>query len=192
METHEDKSGQAFRKFIRRNTKMALAITIVLTVAAIVAVYVFFKVVADAQVLGIVPTTLGLWSVGTFFAFCITLIIWELIFVAIWLIPVVIVIFILWYRKLPEEERKEYGMSPKRGTDPRRTEGSGFFSFLVTVVWLIIVWITGRWTLTFNAWTFNDFVYTWFIAFLWILVPCLIGGAIFLIWWLRKEPIEES
>jgi len=66
METHEDKSGQAFRKFLRRNTRMALAITIVLAVAAIVAVYVFFKVVADAQVLGIVPTTLGLWSVGTF------------------------------------------------------------------------------------------------------------------------------
>lgn len=192
METHEDKSGQAFRKFLRRNTRMALAMIVVIAVAAIVAVYVFFKVVADAQVLGIVPSTLGLWSVGTFFAFMITLVIWELIFVISWLIPVVIVIFILWYRKLPEEERKEYGMSPKRGTDPRRTEGSSFFSFLVTVVWLIIVWITGRWTLAFNAWTFNDFVHTWFIAFLWILVPALIAGAIFLIWWLRKEPIEES
>ncbi|MFX1300949.1 MAG: hypothetical protein ACFFDE_08390, partial [Promethearchaeota archaeon] len=125
METHEDKSGQAFRKFLRRNTRMALAMIIVLAVAAIVSVYVFFKVVADAQALAIVPTTLGLWSVGTVFVFCITLVIWELIFVASWLIPVVIVIFILWYRKLPEDERKEYGMSPKRGTDPRRTEGSG-------------------------------------------------------------------
>ena len=89
-------------------------------------------------------------------------------------------------------ENREPKTQIDQGTDPRRTEGSGFFSFLVTVVWLIIVWITGRWTLPFNAWTFNDFVFTWFIAFLWILVPALIAGAIFLIWWLRKEPKEES
>lgn len=192
METNEEKSEQAFRKFLRRHKKMALALIAVIAVAAIVAVFVFFKVVADAQVLGIVPTTLGLWSVGTFFAFILQVIFWELVFVASWLIPVVLVILILWYRKLPEEERKEYDLSPKRGADPRRTEGGGFFSFLVGVVWLIIVWVTGRWTLAFQAWTFNDLIYTWFVAGLWILVPCLIGGMIFLIWWLQKDTKEES
>ena len=124
--------------------------------------------------------------------FSITLIIWELIFVAIWLIPVVIVIFILWYRKLPEEERKEYGMSPKRGTDPRRTEGSGFFSFLATVIWLLIVWFQGRWTLAFQAWTFNDWIYTWLTAFLWICLLIGIPVILFLIWWVYISTKEES
>ncbi len=183
---------KAMKKFLRGHAKMALAIIGVIVVAAIVAVLVFLKVAADAQTLGLVPTTLGQWSVGICFGFLITVLIWELIFLASWLIPILAVIFGYWYRKLPEEERKEYGLSPKHGADPRRTEGGGFFSFLVAIVWLIIVWTTGRWNLAFQAWTINDWIYSWLAACLWIIIPLVIAGAIFLIWWIRKDTKCES
>ncbi len=192
METNEELSEAAVKKFLRRHWKMALLIIGVLAAATVVAVYVFLKVIADAQVLGLVPVSLGQWSVASIFVIIIQVIIWELIFVASWLIPIVVVTFILWYRKLPEEERKEYDMSPKRGTDPRRTEGGGFFSFLGGVIWLIIVWTTGRWTLAFQAWTISDLIYTWLVACLLVLLIFAIGGGIYFIWWWRKDTKEES
>ena len=188
----EDEREDAMRKFLRRHWKMALLMIGWIAAASIVAVFVFHRVVADAQTIGLVPTTLGQWSVGIFFIFILTLILWELVFVVSWLIPTGAVIVFVWYRKLPEEERKEYGMSPKRGADPRRTEGGGFFSFLVGVVWLIIVWTTGRWTLAFQAWPLNDWIFSWIAACLWVLLPLGVAGAIFFIWWVRKDTKEES
>ncbi|MFX1562967.1 MAG: hypothetical protein ACFFDP_06635 [Promethearchaeota archaeon] len=193
METEVELSEEeAMKKFLRKHTKMALAIIGVIVVAAIVAVFTFLKVAADAQILGLVPTTLGLWSVGICYGFVITVLIWELIFVVSWLIPILVVTFGYWYRKLPKEERKEYGLSPKRGADPRRTEGGGVFSFFVAVVWLIIVWITNRWDLAFQSWTFNDWIYSWLTACLWILIPLVIAGTIYFIWWIRKDTKTES
>jgi len=193
MTTNEELSEEkALKKFLRKHTKMALAMIGVIVVAIILAVFVFLKVVADAQILGLVPTTLGQWSVGICFGFLITVLIWELAFVVSWLIPILAVIFGYWYRKLPEEERKEYGLSPKRGADPRRTEGGGVFSFLVAIVWLIIVWITSRWNLAFQSWTFNDWIYSWLAACLWVLLPLVIAGTIYLIWWIQKDTKCES
>ncbi len=186
MNTSEELSDEIWKKFLRRHWKMALLMIAVLVGAAIVAVFAFLKVVADAQVLAIVPVMLGQWTVGYIFTFIITVIIWELIFVGSWVIPILVVILFVWYRKLPDEERKEYGVSPKRGADPRRTEGGGFFSFLVGVIWLIIVWTTGRWNLAFQAWTFNDWIYSWLTACLWTLLPLVIAGTLYLIWSLRR------
>ena len=141
-ETNEGIREAVLRKFLRRHWKMTLAMAVGIVVATIVAIFVFLKVVADAQVLGFVPATLGLWSVGSCFHFFLQVIFWELVFVGSWVIPIVVLIYALWFRKLPEEERKEYGWSPKRGADPRRTEGGGFFSFLASLIWLAIVWST--------------------------------------------------
>lgn len=192
METNEEHSEEAVKKFLRRHWKMAGILIGVIAVAVIVSVYVFFRVAADLQTQGLVPLTLGQWTVGYFIGFMFHVILWEVVFVVSWVIPIVVVIFALWYRKLPDEERKEYGLSPKRGTDPRRIEGGGFFSFWIGVVWLIVVWFTGRWNLAFQNWTFNELIYSWFAACLWALLPLVIAGTIYLIWWLRKEMKKES
>jgi hypothetical protein len=186
MESNEEQSKESMKKLLQRHWKMVSLVIGVIIGAVIVAVFTFLKVVADAQVLGLVPVALGQWTVGYFFTFILQVIFWELVFVASWTIPLVVVMFILWYKKLPDEERKKIDLSPKRGTDPRRTEGGGFFSFLVGVVWLIIVWITGRWNLAFQAWTFNDWIYTWFAACLWILLPLCIAGLIYIVWSMRE------
>jgi hypothetical protein len=115
-------------------------------------------------------------------------IIWELVFVASWAIPIAIVTVFLWYKRLPEDERKEYE-GPRRGTE---TGGSGGFSFFVGVIWLIIVWFTGRWNLTFQAWPFIDLVYTWFAAFLWALVPLGILGLMYIGYVMVKDTKKEA
>ncbi|MFW9831106.1 MAG: hypothetical protein ACFFD8_04975 [Candidatus Thorarchaeota archaeon] len=189
METTEEQRDERMKKFLQRHWKISLAGVLGIAVVAVVAIFVFLKVVADAQVLGFIPTTLGLWSVASFFTFIITVILWELILVGSWAIPITIITLILWYRKLPEEERKEYEGGSRRG---RSAGEGGGVSFFVTVVWLIIVWITGRWTLAFQSWTFNDWIYTWLAACLWIVVPLCIAGLIYLLWTTRNVMEKES
>ncbi len=187
METDEQSEAR-MKKFLQRHWKMTIVMAVYLVVAIIVAFLVFLKVAVDAQILGFVPVTLGLWTVGIVFIFCITVIIWELAFVASWAIPIAVITIFLWYRKLPEEERKEYE-GPRRGAE---TGGSGGFSGFVSLIWLVIVWFTGRWNLTFQTWPLNDWIFTWIAAFLWALLPVCIGGLVYLGWVMLKDKKEES
>jgi len=154
-----------------------------IALAVIAAISVFLWVVADAQATGLVPVMLGQWTVGYFFIFILNVILWELVFVGSWVIPIAVVIFFQWYKKLPDKEREEY----EGGSRRRRSaeEGSGMSCF-VGLIWLIIVWIDGRWNLAFQAWTFNDWVYSWLAACLWALLIVGIPGTIFIIWSLRR------
>src|SRR5688572_13614171 len=106
--------------------------------AAVAALLVFLWVVADAQAMGLVPSGLGAWTVGHVLTFILDVILWELILVASWVIPIVVATYFLWYKKLPDEERREYEGGPRR----RRSAGeNGGISFFVGLVWLVIVWI---------------------------------------------------
>ena len=133
------------------------------------------------------PVVLGEWTVGYFFKFILNVILWELVFVASWGIPVVLIIYFQWYKKLPDEERKEY-----EGKHRRKSAGEGGgMSFFVGVRWLIIVWIDGRWNLAFQEWTFDDWVYSWLEACLWVLLVVGILGTIYIIWCL-KMPEKDT
>ncbi|MFX1475901.1 MAG: hypothetical protein ACFFCO_10560 [Promethearchaeota archaeon] len=176
MTDKDEREFKSAAKFVRKHWKMTLAMALGVVLAVIVGAYVFFWYAALAQATTLVPTTIGAWSVAHFFAFCINLLIWELIFVATWLIPFFIIVFVLWWRKLTPEEQKEYQGGRRRRT---ASEGGGC-SFIIAVFWLIIVWIQGKWTLPLNSWTFNDWIITWLTAFLWGLVPIAIIALIFL------------
>lgn len=189
METSEELSDEVWKKFLRRHWKMTIVLAVGIAGAAIVALFVFLRVVADAQTTGLVPTALGQWTVGYLVIFILNVILWELVFVASWVIPIVVVIYFQWYKKLPDEERQEYEGGSRRG---RSAGEGGGFSFFVGLIWLIIVWTTGKWNLAFQAWTFNDFIYSWLAACLWVLLIVGILGTIFIIWWIRKEMKKES
>lgn len=176
--------GERWTKFVRRHWKMTALIVGVVAVAAIAAVLVFLWVVGDTQATGRVPSDLGLWTVGYVFTFIIHLILWELILVVSWIIPMAAVLYLLWYRHLPEEERKEYKGGPRR---PRTAGEGGGVSFFITLVWLAIVWLDGRWDVAFQDWTFDNWIYSWLAA---CLVVALIGGIpvlIYVIWALKKS-----
>jgi len=184
MESSKEPSNEAWKKFLRRHGKATLSFIGAIAVAAIVAIYVFLRVVADAQTTGLVPVMFGEWTVGYLFTFVLTLILWELVFLVSWAGPAAAVVYLQWYKKLPEEERNEYEGGSHRGRSARRDNG---FSFFVGLVWLIIVWTTGRWNLAFQAWTFNDLVFSLLTAFLRVLLIVGILGTMYVIGFLRKD-----
>ncbi len=193
--SNEELSDEVWKNFLRRHWKMTIIIAGGIAGAAIVALFVFLWVLADVQATGLVPATLGQWTVGYFFTFILNVILWELVFVGSWVIPVAVVIFFQWYKKLPDEEREEYEGEPKKKW-PRRGisagGGGGLISILVGLTWLIIVWNDGRWNLEFQLWTLNDWVYSWIAAGLWDLLILGVPVALVLIFWIRNQMKKES
>ncbi len=183
METSEEPGGKAWKKFVRRNWKMTLSVIGGIAAAAVAALFVFLWVVANTQATGLVPSGLGGWTIGYVLTFILNVILWELILVASWVIPVALAVVFLWYMKLPAEERRELEGGRRRG---RAAGGSGGISFFVGLVWLVIVWTDGRWNLAFKDWTFNDLVYSWIAACLVVLLIAGVPALMYLVWSLRR------
>ncbi|UCD92315.1 MAG: hypothetical protein JSV43_08900 [Methanobacteriota archaeon] len=185
MGNDKGKLSDVWKNLFRKHWKMIMAVIAVIAYAGIAAILVFLWVVDNGQASGLLPGLLGEWTVGIVITFILHLILWEVLFVVV---PVAVAAFLLywtWYRKLPPGEKL-----PTRVVTPARS--SGGFSFLICIVWLIIVWLDGRWDLQFQAWTLDQWVYSWLAAFLW---PALIFGiplVIVIVWWVRRETREAA
>ena len=184
MGTSEEPGGKAWEKFVRRHWKMTLSLVGGIAVAAVATLLVFLWVVADAQATGLVPSGLGAWTVGYVLAFILKVILWELILVASWVIPIALAAYFLWYKRLADDERREYEGVPRRG---RSAGTDGGISFFIALVWFVIVWIDGRWNLAFQNWTINDWVYSWIVAGLVVLLIVGIPAIIYLVWALGRK-----
>jgi MFS family permease len=182
MKNAENPNEEPWIKFLRRHWEIVILIAGMIIGAGIVGIFVFLGFVADAQAIGLVPSLLGEWTVGYFIMFILSLILWELIFVGTWTIPIALILYYHWYKKLPKKEQEEYEGKPKR----RKSKDEGGFSFFVGLVWLIIVLLYGKWNLAFQEWTFNDWVYTWLIAFLIVLLIVAILGSMYVGYSLNK------
>lgn len=184
MEIGGERSRFMWKKFVRRHKGMTAAMVGGVAAAAVAIVLVFLWVVGDTQATGLVPDMLGKWTVGYFFTFLLQLILWELILVASWVIPLAILIYVLWYRKLPAEERREYEGGPKRSRSAGENSGISFF---IGLVWLAIVWLDGKWNIAFEDWTLNDWIYSWLVAALVVLVIIGIPVLIYVVWSFSRE-----
>jgi hypothetical protein len=184
METGERPGGKGWKEFVRRHSRATLLIVGGIAAAAVAALFVFLWVVAAAQAARVVPPKLGDWTVGHVLTFILNVILWELILVASWVIPVALATFYLWYEKLPDDERGEYEGGRRR----RRSAGQdGGISFFVGLAWLVIVWVDGRWNLALKDWSFNDLVYSWITAGLVVLLIVGVPALIYVIWSLRRN-----
>ena len=147
------------------------------------AVLVYLWFAGEAQSSGLVPGSLGLWSMGNVVTFILHLIFWELLIIGI---PAMIGAAAgwLWWKKLPEEERKEYDFSRKRS---RSSRGSSGLSALFFIAFCIKVYIDGNWNVAIGTWSLDYVVASCVTILAWGLVifgiPAAIGG----IWWLRRE-----
>lgn len=184
VENEKTPSDETWKKFLKRHWKMTLLIAGGIIGAVVTAILVFLWVVADAQAVGGFPAVLGEWTVGYCISFFFRTLLWELLLVATWVIAGAVIIYFLWYKNLPTEERVEYEGEPKK---KRSRNGGGAISILIIITWLIIVAIDGRWNLAFQSWTFNDWIYSFLAAALWDLIIFGIPVTIGLIWWLRRE-----
>jgi len=119
--------------------------------------------------------------------FRLHLIFWEFIFIGIPVIIAAVAVWQLWWKKLPDKERKEYRRGHLFGKRSRRSDGGGGISLLVNIGFIIKVYIDGNWDVPFARWTFDYLVYSylWVIIVILIIfgIPIAIGGT----WWLRRE-----
>ncbi len=172
-----------WKKFLRKHWNIVAIIVVAGILAFIGAIYVYLWFVGDAQSTGMVPSTLGLWTMGNIVTFILYLIFWELLFIGV---PAIIgaVVGWQWWKRLPDEERKEYHFFGKRS---RTTRGGGGVSVLLLIAFAIKVFIDGNWNVAIATWTLNYVVYSMLTILVWILVIFGIPIAIGIIWWLRRE-----
>ena len=180
MNTDDKMMETAGRKFLQKYWRTAVVFAALAIAAVVEAALVLLWVVADMQALGLIPATLGLWSVGYIITFILYLLFWEIVLVGLWVLVAAAVVYLKWYSNLPEEDK-----FPKRERG-RREQGDAF-GFFVGITWLIIIWVTGRWDVTFTAWTVNDWVFTWLWAVFWDLLIIGIPMLLYFIYWIRKE-----
>jgi hypothetical protein len=183
-ETAPENDSKGWKKFLRKHWNMLVLFVVGAVLASVGAVYVFLWFIGDAQSTGLVPTTLGLWSMGNMVTFLLYLIFWEVLLIGV---PVILASVAGWlcWRKLPIEEKKEYHFF---GTHSRSTSGGGAISILFWIAFGIKVFIDGNWNVAVATWTLDYLVYSCIWTLIWILIifgipACVIG----LIWWISHE-----
>ncbi|MFX1560464.1 MAG: hypothetical protein ACFFBL_07735 [Promethearchaeota archaeon] len=185
MNSNDELLDEKQMRFMKKHWRMTIVFAAVFAVAVTVAVLVFLWFIENAQTTALLPSTLGEFTVGYLITFILHVIFWELLLVGSWVLVIVVVIYLKWYNKLPEEERLG---GPKRGS---REEGDAI-GFLIGVFWLIIIWTSDRWDLAFNAWTLTDWVISWLTAVGWVFVVFGIPIGIYFIYWIMTEREKET
>jgi hypothetical protein len=176
-------SGSDWKKFLRKHWNIVAIFVVAGILALIGAIYVYLWFVGDAQSIGMVPATLGPWTMGHLVTFVLHAIFWELLLIGV---PVALAAVAgwLWWRKLPGEEKKEYRFFGKRS---RTTSGGGGISLLFFVAFCIKIFIDGNWNLAFAAWTLDYVVDSMISILIWSLIIFGIPAAIGVIWWISHE-----
>lgn len=180
-----------WKKFLRKHWKILILFVVGVILASIGAVLVFLWFVGDAQSTGLIPVLLGSWAMGHILPFLLYLLFWEFIFIGIPVIIGAAVTYFLWWKKLPDTERREYRDGHLFGKHSRSTDASGGISFLVFIVFSIKVYLDGNWGVAIATWKFDYLVYSCLWALIWILIifgiPMALGG----IWWIRHQMKKE-
>jgi hypothetical protein len=182
-ETGAEKGSEGWKNFLRKHWTLAALFVVAAFLAAAGAIYVFLWFVGDAQSTGLVPSTLGFWTMGTLTAFALHAIFWELLFIGI---PVAIAVIAgwLWWRRLSREEKRAYTLS---GKGSRTAGGGGGISILFSIAFGIKVYTDGNWDVPFAAWTLDYVINSIITILIWSVIIFGIPIAIAVILWLSRE-----
>ena len=175
-------SGSEWKGFMRRHWGAIVTFAAAVVLAGAGAIYVFWWFVQQAQSSGLVPSGLGLWTMGNLIDFILYAIFWELLLVGV---PVIVGVVIAWrwWRRLPSEERTGYHW----GRSARKRGTSGGFGFFFFVLFAIKVWFDGNWNIPVSTFTLNYVVGSIIEIFVLLAVVIGIPSVIFGTWWVRRE-----
>ena len=151
-------------KFLRNHWKVFTTIVIIAIFAFIGAIYVFLWFVGEAQVTGLVPEILDQWTMGYLVTFILHAIFWEAIFIGIPLLVAFAAFWQLWWKRIPDEERKEYKKKHLFGSTSKRSDGGGIITFLINIGFIIKIYLDGNWNKPFATWKFDYLIY----SYLWV------------------------
>ena len=118
--------GGDWKQFLRAHRRAVAIFVVTCTLALAGAVYVFLWFAKDSQTTGLVPSSLGRWTLANAVTFALYAAFWEIILVGI---PIAVagVIGWQWWRRLPSEERWSYGFFENRSRGSRGGGASLFF-----------------------------------------------------------------
>jgi len=175
-------SGSGWRPFFTRHWGAVIVFVVAAALAVAWAVYVFWWFAGNAQSTGLVPSTLGSWTMGNLVNFIVYSVLWELLLVGI---PVVVAAIAawMWWRRLSHEERMEYHW----GKRSRSAGGSGGVGFLFFVAFAIKVYVDGNWNIPISAYSLNYVVSSMITILEWVTVIFGIPIAVGVTWWIRHE-----
>jgi hypothetical protein len=174
-------------KFISKHCSMFVLWIAIAVGAVIGAVYTLIWFVEDAQVTGLVPEILGSWSMKHLIDFLLNLLFWEIVLVGIPLIIIVGLIYLLWWKQLPNDELQEYRKRHLFGKSSRSRDGGTLISLIINFGFVLKVYWDGNWSKPFADWNIDYLIHSYLTVLLWLLIifgiPILIGVA----WWIHHE-----
>jgi hypothetical protein len=179
--------SEKWRRFIRDHPRLFLVFVIGALLALAGAVLVFLWFIGNAQTTGLIPLTLGLWTMGNIVTFLLNLIFWEILLIGV---PIIIAVIGLWqwWKRLPDEHKKEY---PLFGNRSRSSAGGNSISFLVFIAFCIKLFLDGNWNVAISTLSFDYFAYSMISAFIWVLAVIGIPVAVGIILWLSRGMNSE-
>lgn len=179
-ETQVENSSE--KNFMKKHWKVVAVLITAGILLFAAAIYVFLWFTGQAQTTGLVPSSLGQWSMGNMVMFALHAIFWELLFIGI---PTAIgaIIGWQWWKRLPEEEKKEHNF----GKRSKSSSAGGAISPLLFIAFAIKVYIDGNWNIPIAAWNLDYVIGSMVTILIWIAAIFAIPAAIGIIWWIRHE-----
>jgi hypothetical protein len=171
----------SWRNFLQRHLPAFATFVAVAFLAVVGAVYVFVWFTGDAQATGLVPSSLGLWSMANLVGFILHIIFWELVLIGV---PAVIgaVAAWQWWKRLPETEKTN--LSWKRS---KSRNAGGAISPLLFIAFAIKVYVDGNWHAAIGSYTLDYVVGSVVSILIWIAAIFAIPAIIGIIWWLTHK-----
>jgi hypothetical protein len=186
-EPEPENGDKGWKTFLRKHWGIAAVFVVGAVLAVVGAVLVFLWFVENAQTIGMVPTSLGLWTMGHMVTFTLHLIFWELLLIGI---PAIIgaVAGWQWWKRLPDEEKQAY----KFFGSSRTTSGGSGVSILFFIAFCIKVFIDGNWDVAVASWTFDYVVGSMITILIWVAIIFGIPAALGVIWWINHEMKKKT
>jgi hypothetical protein len=175
--------GSDWKRFLRKHWSIVALFVVAGILAFAGAVYVFLWFVGNAQSTGLVPRTLGLWTMANLVNFILHAIFWELLLIGI---PVAVagVGAWQWWKRLPDTESRGYRPFRKRSG---RARGGGGVSLFFFIAFCVKVYLDGNWNTAISTWTLDYVVGSMVLILELALIIIGIPVAIGVTWWMRRE-----
>ncbi len=186
-EQNQISTDAGWRLFMRRHWVVFAAFISAAILVAAGTIYVFVWFTGNIQAVGLVPSSLSLWSMMDIVIFILHAIFWELLLIGI---PAAIggVIGWQWWKHIPEQEKQQYNLESKRskGRDAGRV-----ISPLLFIIFAIKVYLDGNWTQAIASWNVDYVVGSMVTIVIWIAAICAIPAAIALAVWIGRTKTSQ-